>query len=85
MHASLAKLHTESETIILGDFNGISYTDSKSIAEVLNNHFSFVGSRLADGIKASLNYIWQSPTLNIEANPENGFDFQFVDEAFVRP
>ena len=22
--------------------------------------------------------------MNIEANPENGFDFQFVDEAFVR-
>ena len=73
---------TSSVTCIEAD--GISYTDSKSIAEVLKNHFSSVGSKLADGIKASSNYIWQSPTLNIEANPEHGFDFQFVNEAFVR-
>ena len=69
---------TSSVTCI--EANGISYTDSKSIAEVLNNHFSSVGSRLADGIKASLNYIWQSPTLAIEANPESGFDFQSAED-----
>ena len=72
---------TSSVTCIEAD--GISYTDSKSVAEVLNNHFFSVGFRLADGIKTSLNYIWQSPTLNIKANPENGFDFQSVDEAFA--
>ena len=49
---------TSSVTCIEAD--GISYTDSKSIAEVLNNNFSSVGSRLADGIKANLNYIWQA-------------------------
>ena len=63
----------------------VSYTNTKSIAEVLNNHFSSIGTRLADKIKSNLDYAWQScltcpdnPTLNKER-----FVFHPVEESFV--
>ncbi len=64
--------------------DGVTYTDSQSIAEVLNDYFSSIGSKLAAKITPGLNYIWKNPSLTVDANPVSGFNFQPVEEAFVR-
>ena len=60
--------------------DGVTYTDSQSIAEVLNDYFSSIGSKLAK-ITPGLNYIWKNPSLTVDANPVSGFNFQPVEEA----
>ena len=64
--------------------DGVSYTDSKSIAEVLNNHFPSIGFKLVTKIKSCLNCARQSTSLYADTNCENGFAFQHIREEFIR-
>lgn len=67
--------------------DGALYTDSKSIAEVLNNHFSSIGSKLAAKIKSGVNYVWPQSTSSVsvaDSISEEGFTFKYVKESFVR-
>ena len=63
-------------------FNGIKVTDSESIANILNNHFTSIGSKLAAKFQFVVGNISNNPAVTDDYSL-NKFVFTPISESFV--
>ena len=61
--------------------DGVQYCSNKSIAKILNDHFSTTGTKLAQELKSYRSYIFSTPTVNWSLPYE--FTFEPITEDFV--
>ena len=60
--------------------DGVQYCSNKSIAKILNDHFSTTGIKLAKNLKSCTSYIFSTPTVNSSLLK---FTFEPIAEDFV--
>ena len=61
--------------------DGVQYCSNKSIAKILNEHFSTIGTKLAQKLKSCRSHIYAAPAVN--SNLPHEFAFEPMTEDLV--
>ena len=81
-----SRVRKSSSPVTCIEVDGVQHNQTKSIAEILNNHFCSIGSTLVAKLKSGVaHFSRQNQQDNVSSNHDiDAFEFHPVDELFVK-